>query len=658
MITLFALIVVLGIVVDDGIVTGESIYDSQERNPDDKNSTLNGVLAIMPPVTIGVLTTMAAFAPLIFSTGTLGQIIGIIPVVVISILFVSLIEAYFILPSHLAVPKKWSHGFLADIRDFVSKNLKSFIAKMLTPAISFALKWRYATLAAFIAIIIITSGLVTSGKIRFIFFPNVESDKVTINIKMPLGTPFLATNQVLNEAERIVLNIKDKLNKDHEINTFESISVSIGESSGNSGGPGVFSTQSGGHIGQIKIKMVPSDFRNFSAFELENIIRPEIEKIPGIETLGFQSSLFGEEADIEIELTHPDEEKLSAATALLRKEIENIKGTKEVDDTFEDGKNEYVFRLNKKGLAAGLTPELLGSELRAAYFGIEATRFQRGRSEVVVYVRYPKIKREDAAMLTDTRIRLANGTEVPLNSVAEITKQRGYSQINTVNGRRVVSVTADVNSDVIVPNEVIKILQDKILPDLKNQYQGLNYSFEGESKDQKEDLASLGQNMLIALLIIYVLLGSQLRSYLQPFIIMSAIPFGVVGAILGHFVLGYDLTFISMFGIVALTGVLVNDSVVLIDYLNKIRHQCDSLKEAIIKSVQRRFRPILLTTLSTSFGLLPILLETSVQAQFLVPMVVSLSMGILFATFIILLLIPCLLLISEDVKKLFSKLFS
>lgn len=276
---------------------------------------------------------------------------------------------------------------------------------------------------------------------------------------------------------------------------------------------------------------------------------------------------------------------------------------------------------------------------------------------MIVYVRYPKAERESLAALNDMRIRLPNGDEVPLSNIATVIEQRGYSQIQTVDGRRIVSVMGDADIEVTTPNEIIAYLQTNVLPDLTSRYQGLTYSFEGESREQSEDLASLSRNMVIALMLIYILLGAQLQSYVQPFVIMSAIPFGIVGAILGHLALGYDLTFISMFGGVALTGVVVNDSVVLVDYLNKHLRDGATLTESALLAVKRRFRPILLTTFSTSLGLLPILLETSMQARFLIPMVVSLATGILFSTLVILFLVPCLVIIVEDIKALLYKIF-
>lgn len=650
MVSLFALIVVLGIVVDDAIITGESIFEAQ--NNGEKDAVLKGVRSVIAPVTVGVTTTIAAFAPLLFSTGVLGQIIKAVPVVVIAILIVSLIEAYFILPAHLSNPKRWSKGVMARLRDGFARGLKSFTDNVILPFARFTITFRYITLSVFIGFAIITAALFTSGTVRFVFFPNVEGEEVTINVTMPEGTPFSLTQKTLLDIEREVLDVNEKnIYKDTE--PFKSVSVSIGQVSSAVNNPG---RAAGGvtasNIGQVKIALVPSDGRNVSSSKVESLIRSRIQDFPSIEELEIQSSLIGEEADVEIELSHSNDDKLNEAAESLKSMIREIEGTKEIADSYDYGKTEYVFSLTDEGRAANLTPADLGQQLRASFFGLEAQRFQRGRSEVIVYVRYPKDERENLNALMNSRIRLADGTEVPLNTVADINKQLGFSTIQTVNGRRIVSVTADVDYAVSTPNKVIQMIRETYLPQLQERFPGVTYSFEGESKEQQQDLASLGRSMIIALMIIYILLGSQLRSYVQPLIIMSAIPFGVVGAIWGHYLLGYDVSFLSIFGIVALTGVVVNDSVVLMDFYNQVIAQGKSKQDAVILAIQRRFRPILLTTLTTSLGLLPIILETSLQAQFLIPMVVSLATGIIFATFVILILIPSLLIIFEDIKNL------
>ncbi len=405
------------------------------------------------------------------------------------------------------------------------------------------------------------------------------------------------------------------------------------------------------NLGKVLIRLISSDLRDHSSSEIETLIRKRIGDLPMAEKLEFESSLMGEDADIEVDLKHQNESSLNQASALLQEKLKAIDGTKEITDSSEDGKLEYMFELTPEGLAVGLTPAALGSQLRASYFGDEIQRVQRNGDEVIVYIRYPKALREDLATLQTTRIRTPDGRELPLLSVAKIKQHTGYSEIKTVDGQRIVTVYSDVDYSVTTPNDIMAEMRTHILPELQEMYPGLSYSFEGESREQAEDLTSLGRNMTLALLLIYVLIGSQLRSYMQPVIIMTAIPFGIVGAIWGHFLLGHDLTFISMFGIVALSGVVVNDSVVLIDYFNMQRTAGLSVKDSIVSAVQRRFRPILLTTLTTSLGLMPMLFEQSMQARFLIPMVISLATGILFATTIILILIPALIVILDDAKR-------
>jgi multidrug efflux pump subunit AcrB len=652
MISLFALIIVLGIVVDDGIIIGESIFESQARDKS-PSAVLNGVRAVIAPVTIGVVTTMAAFAPLIFSTGTLGQIVAVIPVIVIAILFVSLLEAYFILPSHLLNPTLWSRGLVADIRNIFSSRLEYFVDQTLVPFVKKAVNLRYITLGVFFCMIIITFMLVKFGVIRFVFFPQIESDRIAIEVTMLKGTPFSVTKDALLKIEQAVTDVRDEIDKDSKISAFKTIAVSIGAISNGNSPFQNSSSRNDSNLGEVRIRLVSSDFRKYSASEIESMIRKKIGHLPSVDNIIYKSSLVGDEADVEIELSYPDKEILRNIANELKTKISLIKGTREIMDNSQNGKSEYVFKINEKGNALGITPSYLGKYLRSAYFGLESQRFQRGSSEVKIYVRYPKKERESLESLKNMRIRLIDGREVPLSTVANIERQDGFSQVKSVDGKQVITVTSDVDIAQTTPGDVIKVLEEEILPSLKLKYPRLDYSFEGQSREQKEDLSSLGRNMMIALLLIYVILGAQLRSYAQPFIIMFSIPFGIVGATLGHLLLGYDLTFISMFGIVALTGVVINDSVVLMDYLNKQHLLGYSIYDSAILAVRRRFRPILLTTLTTSLGLLPILLETSIQAKFLIPMVISLAMGIIFATVIILVLVPCLVVILNDVKSWF-----
>ncbi len=657
MISLFALIIVLGVVVDDAIIVGESIFEAQENDRENPKAALHGVRSVVAPVTVGVATTVAAFAPLLYSTGTLGQIISVIPVVVISILLVSLVEAYFILPSHLSKPNRWSKGVMRTLRRFVARKLDQFVDHAVLPLARFSIRWRYATLAAFIGLGIITAGMFQSGNIRFIFFPKVESNEVTINVTLPDGTPYNVTESTMDRVEDAINKIRETIEKDAPHPIVESTTIRVGEIAAGGGGPrGSRGSSKSSNKGQVIMQLVPSDFRNITSNKIGEMIREDIRHYPNIEELEIKSSGIGSDPDINIELSHPDETVLNQAAESLKQALTDIKGTVEVADTYDIGKREYVFELTEEGHAVGLTPSELGRQLRAAFFGLEAQRLQRGQSELIIYVRYPKEERENPASLTQMRIKLADGRIVPMSTVAKIKEQQGYSSINSVNGRRIVTITSGVNTGVATASDILATLQDEVLPKLANQYPSLAYSFEGETRSRAEDLQNLGKNMMIALMLIYVLLGAQLRSYIQPLIIMSSIPFGIIGAVWGHYLLGYDLTFISMFGVVALTGVIVNDSVVLMDFYNRQKHDGHSTIHSAMAAIKRRFRPILLTTLTTSLGLLPIIMEPSRQAQFLIPMVVSLAAGILFGTFVILFLVPNLLMIAEDVGKFGHKM--
>ena len=531
--------------------------------------------------------------------------------------------------------------------------LKYFVEMIFIPFVKKAVKFRYITLTIFMLILLFTLGLVKAGVIRFVFFPQIESNQITLEVEMVKGTPFSITEMTLLKIEEAVTDVRNNIDKNRKNSSFRSISVNIGSiSTGNSPFKNGGSNRDN-YLGEVRIQLVPSDFREYSSSEIEAMVRKKIGNLTDVDNITYKSSLIGGDADIAIELAYPNEITLRIIADELKSQISKLKGTREIADDSQDGKEEYILKINKKGSAIGLTPAYLGRQLRSAYFGLESQRIQRDNSEISVYIRYPKIERENLDTLQNMRIRLNNGKEVPLSSVAIIHKQTGFSEIKSVNGRQVIGVTADVDLDETTPNKVLKILENEVMPSLKLKYPSLQYSFEGESREQSEDLSTLGRNMTIALLIMYIILGAQLRSYLQPILIMLAIPFGVVGAVLGHILLGYDLTFISMFGMVALTGVVINDSVVLVDYINKQHLLGASMYDSVIASIQRRFRPILLTTLSTSLGLLPMLLESSLQAQFLIPMVISLATGIVFATAIILLLVPCLVIVVEDIKNLF-----
>lgn len=661
MITLFALIVVLGVVVDDTIIAGESIFSEQEKAKKNKKKisifdTLRGVNSIFGPVSIGVFTTIAAFAPLAFSTGTLGQILAPIPVIVIGVLITSLVEAYFILPSHLSSGSRWSIGILARIRERVAGGLENFINSLLMPVATTLIRLRYITITAATIIIVFSIWIVASGNLRFIFFPQIEGNEITITLEMPIGTAFSITEKNTLKIAEDVTETREHF-KEGDFDIFQNVSYSIGEVLRNGNSPGAKSASGkSSHLAQLSIELVSSEKRNSSAKDVENYLRNKVGEIAGAKKLAFESSLVRAGDDITVEINHRDSEKLALASKDLIAKLKASEGVSEVSESAQLGKREFIFKINNTGLAAGLTPAEIGRQLRDAFNGREVQRIQRGSNEIRVMVRYTRADRSSIAAIEKMRIRLPNGKETNLTTVANIEEARNPANIQRVDGRRINSITANVDKRVTTPNDANDKIVNEFIPELQNLYPGLSYSLEGKSRSQREDLATLGKNMMIALMLIFVMLAAQLRSYVKPFVILLTVPIGISGAILGHIILGFDLSFISFFGIVALSGVVINDSVVLVDYYNRLRLEGVEAFEASIESLRKRFRPILLTTLTTSLGLLPMLLETSLQAQFIIPMAVSLACGIVFASAMLIFVVPCLLLVIEDVKAKFHNL--
>ena len=651
MISLFGLIIVLGVVVDDAVVVGENIITEQESMGPGTASTLKGVAGVSSPVTVGVLTTMAAFAPLLFVTGTFGQILGAVPIVVIVVLTISLIEVFFILPSHLAHGKPWSRGLLASIQAAVGTKILHFRDQIMAPAVAACVKRRYLTLLGGIGFLLLAGSLISSGAVRFIFFPDLESDSIRASLKFPVGTPFETTET----AARRIVSAAYKVNEELGGNAFDAISATIGGSDTSSGGPGgQRSMRTASHIASVRIQLASEPGRALSAVALERLWRAEVGDISGVEALSFAASFFGSGPDVEFELAHQNDETLFSAVELLKSAYANLPGVYDIQDSFSIGKRQYDITLTATGEAAGLLPTDIARQLRNNFFGQEVQRIQRGRDELKVMVRYPESQRQSMRNLDNVRIHLADGTQVPLFTVASLTESRAFSSIDRVDGLRIVTVTGEVDTAIATPTQVNAQVIESILPQLTQRFPALQVNQAGQGRDEAEDMASLAQMMIIAMMTIFVLLASQLRSYTQPFVVLAGVPFGAAGAIVGHYLLGYNISFISIFGIVALSGVVVNDSLVLVDQYNRNRRETDaSISEAIISASQRRFRAIFLTTATTALGLTPMLFESSTQAQFLVPMAVSLATGIVFASVIILFLIPALVIIREDFNKRF-----
>ena len=645
MVSLFALIIVLGIVVDDAVIVGENIIAEQESGHGGVDGAIRGVAGVMGPVMVGVLTTMAAFAPLLLVTGTFGQIMGVVPVVVIAVLTMSLVEAYFILPAHLAHGGNWSRWPLDYVQATVAGAVKHFRDTWLVPAIRSAVTRPWLTVIAAVGTLVLAIGLVAGGAVRFVFFPSLESNTMRANLSFPVGTPFAVTRSA---AEQIV-EAAHRVNEEVGATSFTSMSVTIGGQSRTGGGPGGGGRMSvASHIASVQIMLASEPRRVLSAQALETRWRNEVGQIQGVERLSYVSEFFAGGSNVEYQLAHQNDVVLMQAVEELKSEYHKIPGLVEVTDSVNIGKRQYEIELTPTGEAAGLTSNAIARQLRANFFGEEVQRIQRGRSELKVMVRLPAAERRSQSDLLNTRIRLADGAEAPLSAVAQVTESRSLSSIDRVNGLRIISVSAKVDTGVSTPGEVAAALGRNVIPKLQDRFPGLQANQAGFGRSQSEDIASLGQMGLLAIIVIFGLLASQLRSYSQPLIILAGVPFGAAGAVIGHFLLGFDLSFISVFGMVALSGVVVNDSLVLLDRYNKVRRQTNaSPADAIVAAAQRRFRAVFLTTATTALGLTPMLFETSTQAQFLIPMAVSLATGIVFASVIILFLVPALIVLRD-----------
>ena len=646
MISLFAFIMALGIVVDDAIVVGENIYSQRSKGLPFGKAAINGALEVATPVTFAILTSVAAFIPLLMVSGTMGKFIGTIPKVVIIILVASLIECLFILPAHLSfVPKKPKGNglvrFINKHTEVFGRGLEYIVQKPYQQFLILCLRYRYITLSVGIGVIMLTVGIMGGGIVKFRFMPKIESDTIKVMVEMPVGTPAEKTIEI----QRFI-----------EEKAAETIAFFDEQQPGNTSIQRHLYTiiSNGGSLAYLSLNLVPGEERLVGSSDISRHWRTLVGDIPGVDSLTFSNNMVHLGANIDIRLSHDDYEILDQAAVQIIAALEEYPGVGDITNSLSRGKKELKIRLKPAGRTLGLTEEELGRQLRAAFYGAEALRLQRGRNEVRVMVRYPEQGRESMWNLETMQIQTPSGQAIPLYQAASVEESLGFNQINRTDRRRVTNLTGSVDSKIANAEEILTQLKSGILQQVQDDYPGLTIDMEGESKERKESLGSMMRGLGFALLAIYCLLAIPLRSYSQPLLIMVAIPFGVVGAIMGHLILGYNMAIMSMFGVVALAGVVVNDSLLLIDFINAHRRAGQTLYDAVIIAGQRRFRPILLTSLTTFFGLGPIILETSTQAQFLIPMAISLAFGILFSTLIALLYLPALYMILEDIKHLFG----
>ena len=662
--SLFAFILVLGIVVDDAIVVGENVFTHQEQHGQGLKGSIDGAQEIAVPVIFAVLTTVAAFLPLIFVPGMMGKFMRVIPLIVIPCLLFSLLESLMILPAHLShmgrkAPGK-RPGPWGRFQGMVARGLRSFIERAYRPSLEFALRRRYLTLALGLATLIITGGMVGGGLLRFQFFPSVEADFMTAAVTMRHGTPVEMTSDAVRQLEMGAAQVRREMQEQTGQDLFQHVYAAVGDQPMAAETQGPFRTvgaASASHLGEVTIELAPAENRDITSDELANRWREATGLIAEAVELKFNASIFRGGADIDIQLTGPDLDELRTVAAKLRGRLGEYTGVYEIADSFREGKQEIKLGIKPEAEVLGLTLGDLGRQIRQAFYGEEAQRIQRGRDDIRVMVRYPVEGRRSVGDLENMRVRTPNGGEVPFSEVAVVEPGRGYASIKRVDRNRAVNVTADVNSEVTSAGGVTADVATRILPEVLTEHPGVRYSFEGMMAEQRDTTKGLQRGFILALLMVFALLAVPLKSYVQPLIVMSAIPFGMVGAFWGHLIMGMMITMMSLFGMVALAGVVVNDSLVMVHFINRRRKVNVDLEVAIREAGVVRFRPILLTSLTTFAGLSPLLFERSMQAHVLIPMALSLAAGVLFATFVTLFLVPTGYLILEDVKALFRMFF-
>lgn len=649
MLSLFGFILAIGIVVDNAIVVGENIFKNAEKGAAPMQAAVRGTQRIAVPVTFSALTTIVAFTPLLQLPGILGKLLSDIPTVVIIVLTLSLLQALLILPRHLShldlaqdrrrmILLRW----LNAIRRRVDDGLKWFIERPLDSILRFCTRRYLVPIAATIALLILTVGLVVHGYVRFSFFPSIEGKFVTANIEMVDGTTFARTEALTERLRQAALRAGETIQNTLPTDAppvIRGVNIVVGRS-GARGGPNPTAAVAGSERAQIVVRLIDPELRTFPSRAFENAWREEIGDVAGVKTLTLSSSIVGAGDAIALEMSVPDGQDISPVIDEVREALVHIPGVFDIRDDKSTGRLEYRLSLKDEAHIYGLQLSDLARQMRNAFFGAEATRVQRGRDDTRVYVRLPKEQRETAADLLATKIRTPLGELIPLSTVAEINEGLSPTEILRRDGRTISTVTADVDFAAISGQEANSIIRTEILPPLTEKYSGLIVAFGGEQRVQGDAGTALGTATAIALFAIYALLALIFRSYIQPIVVMIAIPLGLIGAMVGHLIMGLPLTLLSIFGLIGLAGVVINNSLIMIDLFNEYLARGMDTRSAVIEGTKDRFRPILLTSLTTFLGVFPLIMETSLQAQFLIPLAVSIGFGVLLGSFIIVFSVP------------------
>ena len=658
MMSLFGFILAIGIVVDDAIVTGENIYSENERGRDPAEAAVRGAQRVATPVALAVCTTIVAFIPLLFAPGIIGKFLYQIPAIVIIVLVVSVAEAMLILPHHLArlqvtgyQARTRAGGWLISLRHRMDAGLRRFIDGPLERALRLATARYGVVIACSVTLMILTLGLIVGGYVKFNFFPQVEGRHVTASFELAQGATAQAGLRIAERFEaagrQAARELPDPSGRDLIAATFTTIGRQ--EVAGPGAGAALGILQ--GHKGSVVIELLDPELRSISSRQFELKWRELVGSIPEVRKLSFASNVINVGSAVQIALSARSAQGLDQAVLQVQDELSRIDGVVDVRDDREPGKREVQFRLKPQARALGVTVDSLAQQVRAGFFGAEALRVQRGRDEVRVYVRLPDAERDSLVDLSAYRVRTPTGEFVPLHELADLSYGHASSTLVREDGRRVTTVFADVDKAIVTGQQVNARLLDEVLPRLREQIPGLTWTLGGEQREQQQTLPSLARNFLLAVFGMYAMLALAFRNYVQPFIVIASIPFGLVGATIGHLLLGLSFGLTSLFGIVGLSGIIVNGSLVLVDFVNEERARGTPVREAIIAAAKARFRPILLTTVTTFLGIFPLIIERSIQAQFLIPLGVSIAVGVLLGTVLLMMLTPALAMLEEDLAQ-------
>lgn len=641
-ISLFGMIIVIGMLVDDAIIVAESIYQRHERGQSPYQAALEGTLDVIGPVFTAVCTTMLAFSPFFFFAGSIGSIVWQVALVVIGALLFSLVESLLILPAHLAHSKGLAQNKKTSTFRKLTESFYQFVTlKIYGPILKLAIEYKLTVVAIVIAMFMIMRGLITGGLVEFSPFPHIPSDRLSLNITMTAGTSETVTQNILKEIEEKAWTLNEQLKK--ERTDGKDVILYIQRIIGSNQ-----LRDSGSHAGKLDIELINGEMRNIQGYTIGNRLQKMIGTIPGVEKMSFGGGRWGKA--ITISLLGNNLKELKKATSLLKEALKDYPELKDVVDTEVQGRREIKLKLKDKAYALGLDQNLIATQIRNGFFGIEAQRLQRGDDEIQIWLRYDEQNRSSIDKLETMQIKTPTGGKYFITDLVDYYIERGIVNILHLDGKREVRVEADMVNPTASVTTVMEEIKSKTVPEVLGQVKEVQVSYEGRERNNRKFFKSFINSFPIALVSIFVILILVFRSYLQSILIFLIIPFGIVGAVYGHYLHGLLLSRLSMFGIIALTGIIINDSIVYIDQINRNLREKMSLKDAIFQAGLSRFRPIMLTTVTTVAGLGPIILETSRQAQFLIPMAVSIAYGLLVGSFIILFLVPSLFLLLNDFR--------